>query len=958
MTTLMFVGLIVLFILTFNILGRVRRLEQSLSKASSLDAIQPPAPVTDGSPVMAVSPEGTLPAVGSNDVLARLGAWLKEDWLLKLGAALLLIGFGWFTTYAFLNNWIGPMGRVTLGLFAGSLFIVLGWWRLRRHLHQGSVFLVLGSTTILLTVFAAREIYDFFTPLSALAIMFLSTAFVAVASVKSNSRSLALSGLILAGVAPLLTNSPLINYPSLFAYLLVVTLGTIWIVALTGRRELTAAALLILTFYSLPYFFSVFGADRDVLILFVYGFVALFFLTSTAGLVRLKGRLMVPDLVTAAGNGLFLLAWIMTALAPEWQSLNLAAWMLVFGIGGFSLFRLTGRPGPFYVYAGVAAALLAAATAAELDGAALTLAYTIESGLIAVLTYALTRDWRLAERLSWLMLGPMILSHSSLFSSAWRWGVLHRDFFVLAILALVMLGLGLFLRRREAPATGERSIFNFTSPLLLIFGSVYGYALLWLSLHAGLESESVAVMAALIVYTVIGLITYFSGLRRQNRTLQFYGGALIGFVVGRLLLVDVWRMELTGRIITFFSVGALLVSTAFIGRKKAKPLLVVMLIILSGGQLAEAQVSNAPLPDAFRPQTAFRFYQDLTPVIAVPTVMEALIVGEPLARPEAAVWDMATSQLEPHFFNRQVEIKSAPLTITTTPAVPTPADLLDGQIETSVDFLLLESENGRAEIYLNAVKPFTSSSLSLILAPHVALPTTVEIKAVVNGQERVVVASRRLPGPTIDFPATAAAAWRIAFTYSQPLRLAELLLRQDDAENLVRQGVRFLAQPGHSYRVYFDADRPVPHSLGDESANLAGAQEVLEFSPQTVLPNPEYIIADVDGDQVPDIFDNCVLVSNPDQVDLNQSGRGDACEDFDQDGVPNSVDNCPSRPNGQQSDIDGDGVGDACDGEESRLTERYAWIPWAGIGFAAAVIIGLLVLTIRQTNNSKPEMMN
>ncbi len=114
----------------------------------------------------------------------RFAAWIKEDWLLKLGALLLLIGFGWLATYAFLNNWIGPMGRIALGIIAGALFILLGWWRIQKYLHQGGVFLVLGSTTILLTTFAARQVYDFFTPFSALAIMFLSTAFVALASVK------------------------------------------------------------------------------------------------------------------------------------------------------------------------------------------------------------------------------------------------------------------------------------------------------------------------------------------------------------------------------------------------------------------------------------------------------------------------------------------------------------------------------------------------------------------------------------------------------------------------------------------------------------------------------------------------------------------------------------------------------------------------------------------------------
>ena len=38
---------------------------------------------------------------------------------------------------------------------------------------------------------------------------------------------------------------------------------------------------------------------------------------------------------------------------------------------------------PFYVYAGICIALLAAATSAELSGATLTIAYTIESAVIA-----------------------------------------------------------------------------------------------------------------------------------------------------------------------------------------------------------------------------------------------------------------------------------------------------------------------------------------------------------------------------------------------------------------------------------------------------------------------------------------------------------------------------------------------------------------------------------------------
>ena len=511
-----------------------------------------------------VMPEQTGPTMSQKFI-----GWLKEDWLLKLGALLLLIGFGWLTTYAFLNDWIGPMGRIALGVIAGSIFILLGYWRIKKYLVQGGIFLVLGSTTILLTIFAARTVYGFFTPLSALIVMFLSTAFVALASVKYNSRALSLLSLTLAGIAPLLTKSPATDHVGLFAYLFVVILGAIWIVALTGQRELTVASLIIVSAYSAPHLLSPFSfplVDTQTLLLFAYAFATLFFLTNTAGLLKLKGKDIIPDLIAAAGNGLFLLAWIMTTAPDEWKSLIIVAWMMVFAIGSFLIFRITQRQGTFYVYAGVGVAMLAAATSAELSGATLTIAYAIESGAIAFITYAILRNIKIAERASLLLIGPMILSIDSLTSISWLEGIVHKDFFVLLVLSSIMLGLGSFFLRRAKEIDDKKP--RRINALLLIVGSAYAFVLLWLSLHAGLLNNNNAVMISLVVYTIIGLITYFYGLANGKRGLYLYGGVLVGFVIGRLFTVDIWKMELAGKIVTFFLIGALLVSTAFLGKKK------------------------------------------------------------------------------------------------------------------------------------------------------------------------------------------------------------------------------------------------------------------------------------------------------------------------------------------------------------------------------------------------------
>ena len=73
------------------------------------------------------------------------------------------------------------------------------------------------------------------------------------------------------------------------------------------------------------------------------------------------------------------------------------------------------------------------------------------------------------------------------------------------------------------------------------------------------------------------------------------------------------------------------------------------------------------------------------------------------------------------------------------------------------------------------------------------------------------------------------------------------------------------------------------------------------------------VSADADGDGVADSDDNCPNTPNPDQLDSDGNGVGDACDDSDGDGVPDLVDNCRGKPNANQTDSDGDGIGDACE---------------------------------------------
>ncbi|KKT41371.1 hypothetical protein A2W54_02125 [Candidatus Giovannonibacteria bacterium RIFCSPHIGHO2_02_43_13] len=342
--------------------------------------------------------------------------------------------------------------------------------------------------------------------------------------------------------------------------------------------------------------------------------------------------------------------------------------------------------------------------------------------------------------------------------------------------------------------------------------------------------------------------------------------------------------------------------------------------------------------------SAFRKYKELRITQTVPSVIE-ISFGEYLERFDFAVVDISGNSPVPYYFRREIFSNKIPVSAAANISQLMASRMTDENTRTYAEFNLTGGDVGVAEIVLRSQKPIVSSSLNFLLDDHVAMPNFVEIRArMETGAQKIVVANSRVGGRVIDFPRTVSDEWHVAFRFSQPLRISEISLAQENAVKTSSNILRFLSQPGSTYRIYFDADRSVKLTLG-EAGNLASNEEVVRIPELFTILNPIYKIADIDNDGLPDIADNCVSIANSDQTDENNNGKGDACDDFDRDGPINSLDNCPNLPNYDQKDADGDKIGDVCDKEESRITEQYPWIPWVGIGFAGVVLIILFAFT-------------
>lgn len=275
-------------------------------------------------------------------------------------------------------------------------------------------------------------------------------------------------------------------------------------------------------------------------------------------------------------------------------------------------------------------------------------------------------------------------------------------------------------------------------------------------------------------------------------------------------------------------------------------------------------------------------------------------------------------------------------------------NLYDGNLNTYTEFPVL-SGNNISTIVLQLVynSPITTGSLNLQLDPEGQPPTNISLTTNDSGQKYTVIADKSYSQNDLRFPVREAQIWGLTLKSNQPLRIKEISFEEEPSTRQKEEFLRFLMRPGFTYNLYSQPDGYVslPYL---ESGNLSSVKDTIRLTLLPPVPNPLYTPPDDDNDGLTNATDNCPNTSNPDQIDNNKNGIGDACEDFDNDGVMNNIDNCPNHPNRDQQDTDGDGEGDQCDDEESRLTERLAFLPWLGIGLGFGIVIILFAITTKK----------
>jgi uncharacterized membrane protein len=233
--------------------GRVYRLERAMQTSSlpvgenaSAGPLEIPGPsLSDQPPAPSSSIESTptiVPphlATAKADTNIDLEARIGSHWLNRIGIAAVLIGVSYFLKYAFDNNWIGPAGRITIGLLAGIAVVI---WSERFRTRGYRIFSfslkAVGIGVLYLSLWAAFQVYNLIPSGVAFVAMLLVTASTAALAVAQDAEILAAFALAGGFMTPVLLSTGQNREVELFSYLALLNGATLVLVVFKPWRRL------------------------------------------------------------------------------------------------------------------------------------------------------------------------------------------------------------------------------------------------------------------------------------------------------------------------------------------------------------------------------------------------------------------------------------------------------------------------------------------------------------------------------------------------------------------------------------------------------------------------------------------------------------------------------------------------------------------------------------------------
>jgi uncharacterized membrane protein len=595
--------------------ARVRRLEEALvrqgilsqeflrppfaedANAALASAQAPPPPGIEqaAAPWTAALPDAA-PSFGSYGTTApedgrSLENRIGSEWFNRVGILAMLIGMAWFLKLAMDNHWIGPLGRVLIGLVAGAGLIA---WSERFRGRGYAVFSyslkAVGSGTLYLSLWAAFSLYHLIPPGVAFAAMILVTAFIGFMAWAQDAELLGLYAIVGALSTPLLVSTGVNHEVTLFTYLLVLDVAALALVALRPWSRLlfgafAGTALLVGGWWSEYYTEAQFGWTA----FFLSYFFLIFAFAPRLVRVNLEDgaphsvwdnlALVVLPVANAALGFIafyFLFDWFHSDWAGAFLAVGFAAFYLL-------LLRLPAR-GRLRESTALLSALhltavvvfLTIAIPMKASGRWLTTGWLVEGAALLWMAYRVRLRQLRGLALLCLELGFIALVINN--PSASTMPIFNERFGSYCVgIAVFAFAVWLALKAKEEtegsgswPVIAAGAVLTVNFLILLAIGweiHSYWWTLLWRGDGNWIQMRNYQIYAQFtysVWFMVFGAILLGVGFWRRSAFLRWQALILMAITIAKVFVYDMSELSQGYRVLSFVGLGALLFAVSFV----------------------------------------------------------------------------------------------------------------------------------------------------------------------------------------------------------------------------------------------------------------------------------------------------------------------------------------------------------------------------------------------------------
>jgi len=587
----LFIVLIVLLVwMRATLLDRLDRLEREIRRLHNERTVIQPAPAEPHHrtaaephhPPPASRPPRDMPAPqpGFFERHPDLEKFIGENLMSKIGIAILVLAIGFFVKYAIDNDWIGPVGRVGVGILCGGILISIAHWLRNQYKAFSSVLVGGGLAVLYCTIALAYHQYQLFGQATAFIIMLVITAFSVLLSLLYDRQELAIIALAGGFITPFLVSNGRGDYAILFSYLLILNTGLLVIAYNKAWRLLNVlafgfTALLYFSWLvSLPYdaAASVYRGGWE----FATAFYLLFFAINIAHTVRKDKPFIASDFVILLSNTCLYFAaslYLIEQLGLDRYKGLFCAAMGVFHLAAtwFLFRRKTVDKNILYLLVGITLSYVSLTAPLQLHGHYITLFWASESVLLYWLfVRSQIRLIRLVSVLIWIaMLISLVMDWFKVYAPARSvLPIVFNKGFMTGLYAALCSGALYYLRRgtsmgKAAMITGAillfadgaleinyqfRSYFpgiDLTPAYLLLY--TYAFIILFGAVTDRLQKRDFRLLnaglhfAAILLYLVS--LTYVFGLQETILYGNRYASHFIAHWTGDILIVlMLWRL--------------------------------------------------------------------------------------------------------------------------------------------------------------------------------------------------------------------------------------------------------------------------------------------------------------------------------------------------------------------------------------------------------------------------------